>query len=93
MQVLQLTGTPALDDLARSITDSVGSLVTLAAFGVILAFWVTLSVDWLVGFQTEKRRSDKYYYNSYNYPNYGENQTLVSPELCITTLLYLFYLE
>merc|ERR1719278_1416241 len=71
-QVLQLTGTPELDGLARSLADGISSAVTFGFVGVILAFWVTIFVNWAVGFDTEeKRRSDEYYwdpYSGYYYP-------------------------
>merc|ERR1719266_2708327 len=65
-QVLQLTGTPELDSLARSLADGISSAVTFGIVGVILAFWVTIFVNWAVGFDTEKRRSDEYYWDPYS---------------------------
>jgi len=65
-QVLQLTGTPELDSLARSLADGISSVVTFGIVGVILAFWVTMFVNWAVGFETEKRRSDEYYWDPYS---------------------------
>ena len=52
--------------ITQLISPGFSNLLTFGFFGVVLAFWVTIFVNWAVGFSIEKR-SDEYYYD----PNYG----------------------